>query len=291
MMEAVVVGITDRFPDTLGKHRIKFVLACCVVCFLLGLPLTTKGGMHVLTLYNWYAASYALIMLSFLELVIVAWIYGVRNFIKDIELMIGKKSTRFWRYWMAMWVVVTPIMLIFIFIMAMVSYSPAIYEGKTIPGWAEFIGWMMVLGPIFCVIGRALKVLFYRKIPFFESFKPTDQWGPLYKVDAIDDYMTVTDVGAAGNTEMRNSPGYCTADHDMPNTSVSYVNSTRDTYLEPSSVDTTNALAMPVTNDITNGDAVRGNLNSNTDDTYFPPTRCPSQKNKTSQVQNNELMV
>ena len=41
-MEAVVVGITDRFPDTLGKHRIKFVLACCVVCFILGLPLTTK---------------------------------------------------------------------------------------------------------------------------------------------------------------------------------------------------------------------------------------------------------
>ena len=32
--------------------------------------------MHILTLYNWYAASYALIMLSFLELVIVAWIYG-----------------------------------------------------------------------------------------------------------------------------------------------------------------------------------------------------------------------
>ena len=49
--------------------------------------------------------------------------------------------------------------------MAMVSYSPAVYEGKTIPGWAEFIGWMMVLGPVFCVVGRAAKVLLYRKIP------------------------------------------------------------------------------------------------------------------------------
>ena len=32
--------------------------------------------MHVLTLFNWYAASYALMMLSLLELAIVAWIYG-----------------------------------------------------------------------------------------------------------------------------------------------------------------------------------------------------------------------
>lgn len=287
MMEAVVVGITDRFPDTLRKHRIKFVLACCVVCFILGLPLTTKGGMHILTLYNWYAASYALIMLSFLELVIVAWIYGVRNFVSDIELMIGKMSPRFWRYWMAMWKFVTPIMLIFIFVMAMVSYSPAVYEGKTIPGWAEFIGWMMVLGPVFCVIGRAVKVLLYRKIPFCESFKPTDQWGPLYKEDAVDDYMTVTDLGAAGNTVMQNNPSYCTA--DMPNTSVSYINSTRDTYLEPSSVDRTNALA--ITNDITDGDAVRSNLKNNTDDTYYPPTKCPSQSTKTSQVRDKELMV
>ena len=33
--------------------------------------------MHVLTLFNWYAASYALMMLSLLELAIVAWIYGI----------------------------------------------------------------------------------------------------------------------------------------------------------------------------------------------------------------------
>ena len=39
--------------------------------------------------------------------------------------------------------------------MAMYSYTPAKYKGKTIPGWAEFFGWMMVLGPIFCVIGGA----------------------------------------------------------------------------------------------------------------------------------------
>ena len=42
MMETIVVGVTDRFPDSVGKHRVKFVFFCCVVGFLLGLPLTTK---------------------------------------------------------------------------------------------------------------------------------------------------------------------------------------------------------------------------------------------------------
>ena len=38
-----------------------------------------QGGMYVLTLFNWYAASYALMLLSLLELAIVAWIYGKYN--------------------------------------------------------------------------------------------------------------------------------------------------------------------------------------------------------------------
>ena len=42
MMETIVVGMSDRFPDTVGQHRVKFVLVCSVIGFLLGLPLTTK---------------------------------------------------------------------------------------------------------------------------------------------------------------------------------------------------------------------------------------------------------
>ena len=47
----------------------------------------------------------------------------------------------------------------------MVSYVPAEYEDKVIPAWAEFIGWLMVIAPILCVVGQALKMLLHRKIP------------------------------------------------------------------------------------------------------------------------------
>ena len=53
MMETIVVGVTDRFPDSVGKHRVKFVFFCCVVGFLFGIPLTTK--VH----FKSYLSSYA----------------------------------------------------------------------------------------------------------------------------------------------------------------------------------------------------------------------------------------
>ena len=52
MMETIIVGVTDRFPDTVGQHRIKFVLLCCIVGFLLGLPLTTKVRISVVFMYK-----------------------------------------------------------------------------------------------------------------------------------------------------------------------------------------------------------------------------------------------
>ena len=55
--------------------------------------------------------------------------------------------------------------------MAMVSYSPAEYEGKVIPGWAEFLGWMMTLGPVFCVIGGVVNTLIIKKIPVSMVYK------------------------------------------------------------------------------------------------------------------------
>ena len=57
------------------------------------------------------------------------------------------------------------------FVMSMMSYKPPVYESKVIPAWAETIGWLMVFGPILCVVGRALKMLFYKKIPVGTSTK------------------------------------------------------------------------------------------------------------------------
>ena len=70
----------------------------------------------------------------------------------------------------------------------MISYSPAEYDGKTIPAWAEFLGWLMVLLPILCVLGRALKILLYRRVPVSNSFM-SDKIGHEMSFQAVSWYL------------------------------------------------------------------------------------------------------
>lgn len=64
--------------------------------------------MYFLQLFDWYAASISLILVCLIEVVIIGWIYGVDNFIRDIEFMIG---CRIEKWWCICWKYVTPIIL------------------------------------------------------------------------------------------------------------------------------------------------------------------------------------
>lgn len=106
-----------------------------------------------------------------------------------MELMLGHKHRIFWLYWKAQWLIITPIIIVLMLIMALVSYAPAEYDNKIIPAWAEFIGWLMVIAPILCVIGRALKMLLYRKVPFREALKPSKTYRPRHELNPDHDYV------------------------------------------------------------------------------------------------------
>ena len=48
----------------------------------------------------------------------------------------------------------------FIIVMTGVSYTPAGYNGKDFPGWAEGLGWMMVAVPIVLILaGMAIQLI------------------------------------------------------------------------------------------------------------------------------------
>jgi len=51
MMETVIGGITDIFPYHLRRHKTKFVLLCCTIGFLFGIPLTTKVTVFLLNMF------------------------------------------------------------------------------------------------------------------------------------------------------------------------------------------------------------------------------------------------
>ncbi|KAI7797795.1 sodium- and chloride-dependent GABA transporter 2-like isoform X2 [Triplophysa rosa] len=89
-VESLATALTDLFPGHLRKRRELLVLAIAVVCFLLGLPFITKGGIHLFNVMDTYGPSGTnLLFIACFESVVVAWVYGANRFNDNIEDMIG----------------------------------------------------------------------------------------------------------------------------------------------------------------------------------------------------------
>ncbi|XP_033759005.1 sodium-dependent proline transporter-like [Pecten maximus] len=177
MMETVISGFSDVFPNQLRKRKTLFTFFCCMIGFLLGIPQATKGGIYILTLVDWYSGSYNLMIICFCEIVAVCYIYGVNKFRADVEMMIGKQSIIVWSYFYATWCFITPAAIAFIVIMMAINYSPAYLGNYNYPGFAEALGWFMVVTPLLLVLGGAI-VQSIRSGGVGIALRPVREWGP-----------------------------------------------------------------------------------------------------------------
>ncbi|XP_060578343.1 sodium- and chloride-dependent glycine transporter 2-like [Ruditapes philippinarum] len=182
MMETVISGITDVFPQVLRRKKALFTFVCCMIGFVLGIPMTCKGGIFVLTLFDWYAGSYNLMIVCLCELIAVVWIYGIKNFMRDVEMMIGKKPAIFWAYYLPMWVIITPVAVLFIVIMSAINYTPVYYyTDQPFPSWAQAVGWILACLPLLWIIIGAIVVIVRNNFNIREAVRPRPDWGPRLK--------------------------------------------------------------------------------------------------------------
>lgn len=64
--------------------------------------------MYLLQLFDWYAASISIILICLTEVGMAGWAYGMKNFVRDVEFMIGHKLER---WWIICWKYITPFIL------------------------------------------------------------------------------------------------------------------------------------------------------------------------------------
>ncbi|XP_045204515.2 sodium- and chloride-dependent glycine transporter 1-like [Mercenaria mercenaria] len=184
MMETVISGITDVFPQVLRRKKALFTFICCMIGFVLGIPMTTKGGIFVLTLFDWYAGSYNLMIVCLCELIAVCWLYGIKNFMKDIEMMIGKRPMIFWAYYVPTWFLITPVAIVFIVIMSGINYTPVYYYAdQPFPSWAQALGWILACLPLLWITIGAIVALVRNGCRIGDAIKPRPDWGPRLKKD------------------------------------------------------------------------------------------------------------
>ncbi|GBM19304.1 Sodium-dependent nutrient amino acid transporter 1 [Araneus ventricosus] len=176
-METLLTVIKDRFPK-LRKRIWLLSLTACVLFFGLGLPLTTNYGQQILVLLNNYGVGVAVFFYAVLEVVGVAWIYGLKNFCDDVEFMLNKRPGIFWKF---TWFFTAPVALMIIFVFGIIDA-----ESKSDPSasnWASDVGW--VLAALALVQIPMWFIVEVYKNPhsgilkkFVHALKPADTWGP-----------------------------------------------------------------------------------------------------------------
>lgn len=176
-MESVVSGLVDQFPKTLGRHRALFTFIVCLLEYLLSLILVTRAGFHYFVLLDSYATTFSVVVIGLLETLTIAYLYGARRLLKDVEYMIGTmhKLTKYW--WAFTWLVLVPIMTLVIIVNAALDHiTHAAEYQRNFPKWAILLGWSLtglslVKLPIMATVAVRRHGCNLRKL-----FTPDEEW-------------------------------------------------------------------------------------------------------------------
>ncbi|XP_068247248.1 sodium- and chloride-dependent glycine transporter 2-like isoform X1 [Palaemon carinicauda] len=111
-VETVMTALFDEW-HILRQRYVAVIAACCFLLFLLGIPMTMKGGKEIFDMLDSSSTKHSLLLLCLLEVVIVAYIYGYKKFIKIIkaELKVWVPAPLYY-FWGLTWLCLTPLSLL-----------------------------------------------------------------------------------------------------------------------------------------------------------------------------------
>ncbi|XP_073324148.1 sodium- and chloride-dependent neutral and basic amino acid transporter B(0+)-like [Pagrus major] len=144
ILEVIITCLYDAIPGTFRSKRSLLTISTCAIIYLLGLPCVTRAGIYWVTLLDTFTANIAPLVLSLIEVIGFIYIYGGNHLIKDIEMMLGKKSFCWWLYWRVCWFVISPGITMVILVWSCKSFVPPTYGEIKYPVWGEALGWCIL---------------------------------------------------------------------------------------------------------------------------------------------------
>ncbi|KAF8565961.1 hypothetical protein P879_02990 [Paragonimus westermani] len=181
VLEAVISGLQDELRQ-LGYtwttlRQVTFRCAICFVNFLLGIPMICGGGYYLFYLIDNFLGSYPLIFIAVAETLVICYVYGLRQFRRDIELMINERPNWYWR---ACWMVITPLIGIALILFLFIAADEFTVDDYHYPKWALSLGHLIASSPV-VLIPSWFFYKYCREGGFIllkEFLKPVHEWGP-----------------------------------------------------------------------------------------------------------------
>ncbi|XP_014476330.1 PREDICTED: sodium-dependent nutrient amino acid transporter 1-like isoform X2 [Dinoponera quadriceps] len=169
----IISIIKDQFPHI---KQWKIAAGLSIFAFLVGVVYCTPGGQYILNLVDYFGGTFIIVFLASFEVVAVAWVYGVDNFMDDVEFMVGHRPSLYWRF---CWCYLTPLSLFTILIYFLINMTPLTYNDEYYPISAYAAGWtLLALGVIPFPLGIIVVGIRNRDKACTNIFKPSADWGP-----------------------------------------------------------------------------------------------------------------
>uniref|UniRef100_A0A0N4ZG91 Transporter n=1 Tax=Parastrongyloides trichosuri TaxID=131310 RepID=A0A0N4ZG91_PARTI len=173
-LEMIASSIMNLFGFKEHKIESRLHFFMCTLFFLLGIPLTCRGGIFIFHALEKLNANWNAFSLSLIQVILVCYVYGVDKFQEDIREMLRIQDNeeeirqipytliRKWKqfkvfagptgnYIKYSWSIFSPLILSFLLIASIWRYERVTFSNRPLPIYYELIAWVSMVGPLIIV--------------------------------------------------------------------------------------------------------------------------------------------
>mgnify|MGYP003402285269 CR=1 FL=1 len=180
LMSTITTNVKDYFP----KIDIGNIAGVCTLSgFIIGLIYCTQGGLHAIGIVDHFTAESMVFLFATFELLGIVWVYGIQNICWDVEFMLGKKLSAYWRI---CWAVIMPIFMLGCCVFLFMNLTSPMNGEIPYADYAVITGWTL-FGIIFSTLFLCVGWIYLKKFAGQQSslmdfgkhlFKLNENWGP-----------------------------------------------------------------------------------------------------------------
>lgn len=178
--EIAISSLTSFFPALASTKTRKFITFNCIFIFyyLLGLTFTFQSGTYWVEIINTYSGTWSILAVGATELLVISYLYGLKNIRRDMLVMMGPKLANKYLFymWATLWAVISPGLCIALVIISLFKQSKIVVGDYVFPDWTHVVGELlaasMFSGIVIWACYAIIDALFINKKPFLSLFKP-----------------------------------------------------------------------------------------------------------------------